>query len=385
MLVWKDHTDSVYNNATKQFKVLRDFDPLLADVVDRYTEVEKQQSQIIKSYKDSDGEEWLVSYVPFFTSRRYDSTESYKALVLLVFSRLDEANSPLIELQQQIASNLTFVGINSAIAIVVTISIVLGLVYLVVLYITFPLPKLMRVADEIIKMSTASEEDKDFSGILSDPLFALKREDEIGLMIADYYQLLTVLQERSLLNRDQSQYPLNVFQIRDEDRSTPSEGSIKTRTPRPPFDHTWQWFADKMALNLNDDQRAAFAECTQQKEMAAHRSSRVQMASIQETDEQKSNKKRTSKSKIKHNVTHTKRNSKVVPVDFDNLRDEQSVESSSSKTKTLPQLAVLTIQHSSRMRAYSSLQESEDIMKVTSVDSEDSKDSQHKELIQELQ
>jgi hypothetical protein len=41
----------------------------------------------------------------------------------------------------------------------------------------------MHVANEIIAMSTASEEDKDFSGILSDPLFALKREDEIGLLI----------------------------------------------------------------------------------------------------------------------------------------------------------------------------------------------------------
>ncbi len=184
----------------------------------------------------------------------------------------------------------------------------------------------------------------------------------------DYYQLLTVLQERNMLNRDQSQYPVNVFQIRDEDRSTPSAGSTKTRTPRLPFDHTWQWFADKMALKLDDDQRVAFAECTQ----TVNSREGVKMPSIRELEE-KPVKKVTTKPRFQN--TAQSKLSRISPGltsdSFDNLNEEKSVDSNSSKDKKL-----LRLDSASPQTIHAIKTEGDQLMRVMSVDSgEDSRDS----------
>eukprot|EP01034_Spumella_vulgaris_P024163 gene24163-30477_t len=55
----------------------------------------------------------------------------------------------------------------------------------------------------------------------------------------DYYQLLTVLQERSLLNRDTSQYPVNPFQIREEEKTAHSTSSTSSRVATPKEEYTW--------------------------------------------------------------------------------------------------------------------------------------------------
>ncbi len=94
-----------------------------------------------------------------------------------------------------------------------------------------------------------------------------------------------MLQERSVSNRDTSLYPVNVFQIFDEEPSL-TDSSPSTRTPHP-FERTWEWFTNRMVLKLNEDQCLAFAQCTESNSSQKYSMMR-KLPSVRELDEEMS-------------------------------------------------------------------------------------------------
>jgi hypothetical protein len=212
VLCWKNAITPVYNETSGQFFKVSHFRPVLGAMLAKFTGEEKLQRHNIK-YIDASGIEWVVSYVPFYATKELYSNVTYNSLVMLVFSRTSLAYQPLFHLKSEIRYSTSLIVLLIVIVLVVTMGVVIVLVCFAIQYITSPLPKMMGIAEEIIQISTADDAHKDYSVITNNPLFKLNRRDEIGLLISDYYQLLTVLQVRTMFNRNNSQYPQNPFHI----------------------------------------------------------------------------------------------------------------------------------------------------------------------------
>jgi hypothetical protein len=211
VLCWKNGVTPVFNETSGKFFKVSHFRPVLGAMLAKFTDEERLQRHSI-TYVTS-GVEWVVSYVPFYATKEVNSNVTYNSLVMLVFSRTSLAYQPLIHLKTEIRYSTNLIVVLMIIVLVATMGLVIALVCFAIQYITYPLPKMMGIAEEIIQISTADDAHKDYGVIINNPLFKMNRRDEIGLLISDYYQLLTVLQVRTMFNRNNSQYPQNPFHI----------------------------------------------------------------------------------------------------------------------------------------------------------------------------
>eukprot|EP01034_Spumella_vulgaris_P033512 gene33512-41358_t len=164
----------------------------------------------------------------------------------------------------------------------------------------------------------------------------------------DYYQLLTVLQERSLLNRDQSQYPTNPFHIRDEaDKMPPAAVAVDhsiltTMSPKhaqiqpvvatsEPVVRTWSWFVDTIYQTLNDDQRAHFNGCTKPKRVKK----KISFSNSDSSDEDSAASPNPNLIPIKPQFKHNRHNkNKLSRIGVDETIPEESESDQVNKTPT---------------------------------------------------
>eukprot|EP01034_Spumella_vulgaris_P024156 gene24156-30469_t len=128
MLAWKDMMYDVFDSDTQTFHTLAHFDSVLASTIDSLSDAEKVQQNTI-DYTDGDDVEWIVSYVPFGESTEYGNNLRYRPLILLVFSKVEDAKSPLIHLANRIEYSDTFVTALAVFIVAVTVLTVILLVY----------------------------------------------------------------------------------------------------------------------------------------------------------------------------------------------------------------------------------------------------------------
>eukprot|EP01034_Spumella_vulgaris_P022424 gene22424-28549_t len=128
MLVWKDSLQSVFDASSETFFTLRHFNPALADQTDQLSADDRQTRHTFQ-YHDAHGDEWLVSYMPFFTTVQLNGATSYNSLVLLVFSKLDQAEFPLIHLKKHISGTTTLVTVLVVVIVLATVVVMAVLVF----------------------------------------------------------------------------------------------------------------------------------------------------------------------------------------------------------------------------------------------------------------
>ena len=204
VLVWRNDKD-IYNTATSTFYDVSHFDANLA------THDLKQKSII--EYTDEDGADWIVSTTPFFNTSIKDTGTSDYTLVLLVFSQKSQALKPLNSLQTQIDGTTADVTTRTIITIAATAAVVLIVISFLVLYIVKPFEVMRSTSKEIIRISTEEEDLRDYSTLVDDAYFNLTRTDEVGLLAADYYDIVCLLHYGAIEKREAPKYPLNPFHL----------------------------------------------------------------------------------------------------------------------------------------------------------------------------
>ncbi len=204
VLVWHDNKD-IYDSKTDKFYDVSHFDANLA------TYNLKQKSII--EYTDASGADWIVSTTPFFNTSYKDTGKSGYTLVLLVFSQKSQAMKPLNSLQTQIDGTTSDVTTRTIITIVVTAVVVLIVIFFLVLYIVKPFEVMRSTSKEIIRISTEEEDLKDYSTLVDDAYFNLTRTDEVGILAADYYDIVCLLHFKNIDKKDTPKYPLNPFHL----------------------------------------------------------------------------------------------------------------------------------------------------------------------------
>jgi hypothetical protein len=204
VLVWHDNK-AIYDSKNSKFYDVSHFDANLA------TYNLKQKSII--EYTDASGADWIVSTTPFFNTSYKDTGKSGYTLVLLVFSQKSQAMKPLNSLQTQIDGTTSDVTTRTIITIVVTAAVVLIVIFFLVLYIVKPFEVMRSTSKEIIRISTEEEDLRDFSILVDDAYFNLTRTDEVGILAADYYDIVCLLHFKNIDKKDTPKYPLNPFHL----------------------------------------------------------------------------------------------------------------------------------------------------------------------------
>jgi len=204
VLVWRNNKD-IYDSKNSKFYDVSHFDANLA------TYNLKQKSII--EYTDASGADWIVSTTPFFNTSYKDTGTSGYTLVLLVFSQKSQAMKPLNSLQAQIDGTTSDVTTRTIITIAATAAVVLIVISFLVLYIVKPFEVMRSTSKEIIRISTEEEDLRDYSNLVDDAYFNLTRTDEVGILAADYYDIVCVLHYRNMDKKDTPKYPRNPFNL----------------------------------------------------------------------------------------------------------------------------------------------------------------------------
>jgi len=204
VLVWHDNKD-IYDSKNSKFYDVSHFDANLA------TYNLKQKSII--EYTDASGADWIVSTTPFFNTSYKDTGKSDYTLVLLVFSQKSQAMKPLNSLQAHIDGTTSDVTTRTIITIAATAAVVLIVISFLVLYIVKPFEVMRSTSKEIIRISTEEEDLRDYSTLVDDAYFNLTRTDEVGLLAADYYDIVCLLHYGAIEKKEAPKYPLNPFHL----------------------------------------------------------------------------------------------------------------------------------------------------------------------------
>jgi hypothetical protein len=93
--------------------------------------------------------------------------------------------------------------------------VVLIVISFLVLYIVKPFEVMRSTSKEIIRISTEEEDLKDYSTLVDDAYFNLTRTDEVGILAADYYDIVCLLHFRNMDKKDTPKYPLNPFHLNE--------------------------------------------------------------------------------------------------------------------------------------------------------------------------
>jgi len=86
-------------------------------------------------------------------------------------------------------------------------------IFFLVLYIVKPFEVMRSTSKEIIRISTEEEDLKDYSTLVDDAYFNLTRTDEVGILAADYYDIVCLLHYRNMDKKNAPKYPLNPFHL----------------------------------------------------------------------------------------------------------------------------------------------------------------------------
>jgi hypothetical protein len=206
VLVWHDNKDICNKTVSPpKFYDVSHFDANLATH-------DLRQKSIIE-YTDEYGVDWIVSTTPFFNTSIKDTGTSDYTLVLLVFSQKSQSLKPLNSLQTQIDGTTSNVTTRTIITIVVTAAVVLIVIFFLVLYIVKPFEVMRSTSKEIIRISTEEEDLRDYSTLVDDAYFNLTRTDEVGILAADYYDIVCVLHYRNMDKKNAPKYPRNTFHL----------------------------------------------------------------------------------------------------------------------------------------------------------------------------
>jgi len=181
VLVWRNRKD-IYNQTTNEPYDVSHFDAELA--------THDLKRKAIIDYKDSEGTEWIVTTTPLFNTSYRDSEGSNYALVLLIFSRKLLAMKSLHLLLEHTDSTTTNVISRTMTTIAITAAAVMIVVFLIILYIVKPFEVMKNISKEIIRLSTVEDELRDYSTLIDDAYFNQTRTDEVGLLSADYYDIV---------------------------------------------------------------------------------------------------------------------------------------------------------------------------------------------------
>ena len=199
VLVWKE--DQVYDAKNQQFKTLADFDPVLASYDVR------QDSSI--DYTDSDGEDWVVTSHKFLPT----TSDTAYSLIMLVFSKKNRAQAPLLTMKRNIDSTTNRVVINTCIIVGITIGAVFLVTMLIVYYIARPLEKMRNVSAQIVHIIAEEEDHRDYTSVVREAFCNLSRTDEVGILMTDYYHIVGLLDEKNREKKETPKYPFNPFHM----------------------------------------------------------------------------------------------------------------------------------------------------------------------------
>jgi hypothetical protein len=90
-------------------------------------------------------------------------------------------------------------------------------IFFLVLYIVKPFEVMRSTSKEIIRISTEEEDLRDYSTLVDDAYFNLTRTDEVGLLAADYYDIVCLLHYGAIEKKEAPKYPLNPFHLSETD------------------------------------------------------------------------------------------------------------------------------------------------------------------------
>lgn len=201
VLVWGNNPD-VYDYGTNTFRNISYFDDILA-TFDLSYEHELQ-------YKDYTKTQWIVYCSPLFSESRTTGT----SLVLLVFANQHEARTPLKYLKAEIANTTVKITFNIS-AIVLTIyAFVMIMVIILATFIIHPLEIMRNMSRDLVKVTARGGNAKDYSAVMSRAKFDLHRKDEVGILAANYFHILCLLQIRREERRNVKKYPKNPFHLK---------------------------------------------------------------------------------------------------------------------------------------------------------------------------
>lgn len=158
-----------------------------------------------------------MTTTPLFNTSSNDSSGTDYSLFLLIFSNKQLAMTSSYSLQMHIKSTVTNVTVQTLITVAITITSVMIIIFLIILTIVKPFEVMKRLSKDIIYQSTLEEEVRDYSTLMDEALFNLTRTDEVGLLAADFYDIVCLLHHLSMKKRNTIKYPLNPFYLSDEE------------------------------------------------------------------------------------------------------------------------------------------------------------------------
>lgn len=145
VLVWQQN-ETVYDQQTNLPYDVSHFDQELA-------KYDLKQKSII-DYTDTTGTEWIVTTTPLFNTSSGNSSGTDYALFLLIFSNKKLAMTSSYSLQMHIKSTVTNVTVQTMITASITITSVMIIVFLIILYIVKPFEVMKRISKDIFHQST---------------------------------------------------------------------------------------------------------------------------------------------------------------------------------------------------------------------------------------
>ena len=211
VLVWKDRSNSTVNAVTGTFKVVADFDPILAS--------HSITTQSVFQYTDPQGITWIVAAYPFFKpGQANDPSNADNQFVILVFAKRSLAQNDLDSLNSNINSTINQIVFATIIIVACTVNVTMFLVLCVVEYITRPLQSMLSISEYIILMSAEDEDKKDYLEALHRAYINLERTDEVGLLAIEYFYIVGILNNKNMEKKLTPKYPSNPFHLGPQDR-----------------------------------------------------------------------------------------------------------------------------------------------------------------------
>lgn len=194
--------DGIFDTTQRQFKTISYYDPVLATY--------SLQDGTIIEYTDQYGDRKLADVKVFYKNN------NIPLLVLLTIVSVDSAEHPYVSLTDNInASRMKIIIIVVAIIGAAVITLISLLTALVV-NLTKPLNAMQRISQDIIRISGEAENKRDYSSVKKRAEAHLDRRDEIGMLMDDYYYVITQLDEKAEEKQKIPKFPSNPFYVKGQ-------------------------------------------------------------------------------------------------------------------------------------------------------------------------
>jgi hypothetical protein len=205
VVVWKNGSVSPFDETSNSFRRIDYFDENLA----KYDLSSKSNFR----YSDPNGVEWIVASVPFFETAvgsDFGFTQ-YPGFIMLVFAQASLADEPSVTVTKNIDSTTNTVTIRTVIIACAIIGFDLVLIFFFANYLLEPLQKMTKLSQDVIRMQAEDEENRDYSGIIERAFLNLKRTDEVGALVVEYFNVICHLNNKNVIKRQTPKCPLNPF------------------------------------------------------------------------------------------------------------------------------------------------------------------------------